>query len=377
MTNNNQIYTVIGLMSGSSHDGIDAALIRTDGYSKIEPVMAVTTPYIRDLREKISDILNPRSQNSISIETRIKAVEDTITRAHVASVFELLSKTGLTPDKIHFIGMHGHTIDHEPAKGITRQIGDAQYLANECNIPVIADFRSADVKAGGQGAPLAPIYHFARADNLEKPLAVLNLGGVGNVTFIGEAGAIIAFDTGPANALIDDWVFKHTGQDFDTDGAMAQSGKVHQDLVTKWLNHPYFAKMGAKSLDRNEFDSCMKDVEGLSPQDGAATLTALTVQSIAKSIDNLPTAPKRWVVTGGGRKNVHLMTELLNHLDVDVDPVENVGWNGDALEAECFGYLAVRRFLGLPISFPTTTGAPHPMTGGEMFEPDNVQAHEA
>ena len=362
----NQLYTVIGMMSGSSHDGVDAALIKTDGYNEIESITSVTTPYVHTLRERIRNILNADS----SKENEIKEVEETLTRVHIATLYELLSKAGLQESQIDFIGMHGHTIHHAPDKGITRQIGDGQLVANETCIPVIADFRSNDVKNGGQGAPLAPIYHQARATNLDKPLAVLNLGGVGNVTYLGADDEILAFDTGPANALIDDWVHQHTGKDFDLDGEIAQSGNVDEDLVQKWLQRPYFAKMGAKSLDRNHFESIKEDIQGMSLEDGAATLTRFTVRSVVHALNNLPKPPKRWLITGGGRKNSFMMQSLMYRLDAPTEPVEAVGWNGDALEAECFGYLAVRRFLGLPISFPDTTGVPEPAIGGEIFEPD-------
>ncbi|MGM0422194.1 MAG: anhydro-N-acetylmuramic acid kinase [Pseudomonadota bacterium] len=365
----NQIYTVIGMMSGSSHDGVDAALIKTDGYDYVEPVKSVTTPYVRGLREKICSVLNPDPKTNLDIENRIRDVEETLTRAHIATLYELLNKAGVTEDKIDFVGIHGHTIHHDPKHGVTRQIGDARLLADETSIPVIADFRTADVKAGGQGAPLAPIYHRARAEGLEKPLAVLNLGGVGNITYLGEAGEIIAFDTGPANALIDDWVYAKTGQNFDTDGELAKQGKVDTALVKKWMQNPYFTRSDRKSLDRNDFEYIKDDMQDLSLEDGAATLTAFTIETIQAALGIVPQPPKRWLITGGGRKNSFLMYTLMRRLEVPVEPVEAVGWNGDALEAQCFGYLAVRRFLGLPISFPSTTGAPQPMTGGVMFEP--------
>lgn len=366
----NQLYTVIGMMSGSSHDGVDAALIKTDGYDHIEVLNAVTTPYVRDLREMIKDILNPQESKDLAIEHKVQTVSDRLTRTHIATLYELLNKAGLTEAKIDFIGFHGHTIAHDPKNKMTRQIGNAQMIANECSIPVIADFRSADVAAGGQGAPLAPIYHSARSQDLDKPLAILNLGGVGNVTYLGDAGEIIAFDTGPANALIDDWIYKKTGENFDMDGAIARSGNIDQDLVDKWIKHPYFARAGVKSLDRNDFDMVKEDIKDYSLEGGAATLTEFTIASIARAVDHLPSVPKNWLVTGGGRKNGYMMVALMDRLQTSVDPVETVGWNGDSLEAECFGYLAVRRFLGLPISFPSTTGVPKPMTGGVIFEPD-------
>lgn len=368
----NQIYTAIGLMSGSSHDGVDAALIKTDGHEYIETIMSVTTPYVRDMRDKIGSVFNIHRGSSAEDLAKLKDVEDTITRAHNATIYELLAKSGIAEKKIDFIGFHGHTTHHDPENGITCQIGNAQMMADEFGIPVVADFRAADVKAGGQGAPLAPIYHHARASALEKPLGVVNLGGVANLTYLGPSGEIIAFDSGPANALIDDWMYKKTGENFDKDGNTAKTGKVNPALLAKWLDHPYFKRDHKKSLDRNDFEFALQDVENanLSVEDGAATLTAFTVDSIVKSLGLFPSSPKRWLISGGGRHNEFIMYALMRKLDVPVEPVEAVGWDGDSVEAECFGYLAVRRFLGEPISFPTTTGVPQPMTGGEIFEPN-------
>ena len=221
----NQIYTAIGLMSGSSHDGVDAAIIRTDGYEHIEPVLSVTIPYSRELRNRIGAILNPGPNPDEQMKADIAAVEDTLTRNHNAAIYELLAKSGVNQNKVDFIGFHGHTIAHDPEQGLTTQIGDAQLMADEFSIPVIADFRTADVKAGGQGAPLAPVYHHARAAGLEKPLGVINMGGVANMTYLGENGEIIAFDTGPANAMIDDWMYQKTGRDYDKDGETAKQGR--------------------------------------------------------------------------------------------------------------------------------------------------------
>ncbi len=366
----NQIYTVIGLMSGSSHDGVDAALIKTDGHEFITPVASVTIPYVRDVRDRIKAVLNPDPSRNPEVDKEITDVCERLTRTHIAAVYELLSKTGVKGSDIDLIGFHGHTIDHDPSKGLTTQIGDAALLANETDTPVVSDFRSADVEAGGQGAPLVPIYHSARAVKHDKPIAILNLGGVGNVTYLGEAGEILAFDTGPANALIDDWIYSKTGESFDEDGRYAQVGHVDEAILEKWMSNPFFTKGGPKSLDRNDFEDVKADLEGLTLENGAATLTQFTVASVTKAMDYLPKPPKAWYITGGGRKNTHLMMMLMENLDAECTPVETLGWNGDALEAECFGYLAVRRFLGLPISFPSTTGAPHPMTGGVVTEPD-------
>ncbi len=230
---------------------------------------------------------------------------------------------------------------------------------------MVADFRSADVAAGGEGAPLAPLYHAALAASLPKPIAILNLGGVGNVTWIGEAGEILAFDTGPGNALIDDWVRRHTGAAADVDGALARAGRASAAHVARFLQHPYFTRLPPKSLDRDDFPDALPD--GLSLEDGAATLTEMTAAAVATGCRHFPVPAREWLVCGGGRHNPALMAALARRLGMPVRPVEAVGWNGDALEAQAFAYLAVRSAAGLPLSLPSTTGVPRPMPGGRLF----------
>jgi len=230
---------------------------------------------------------------------------------------------------------------------------------------VIFDFRSADVAAGGQGAPLAPGYHRARSAGLGRPLGVLNLGGVGNLTWFSDSGWG-SFDTGPGNALIDDWVHQHTGRSYDADGALAAAGTVHQDVLTAMLDHPWFDAPPPKSLDRNAWDTA--PARGVSPADGAATLTAFTAETVRLALGHVPPLA-RLMVTGGGRLNPVLMREIETRTGVPTGPVEAAGWNGDALEAEAFAYLAVRCLKGLPLSYPTTTGVPAPMTGGRIAAP--------
>jgi anhydro-N-acetylmuramic acid kinase len=236
-------------------------------------------------------------------------------------------------------------------------------------VPVAHDFRSADVAAGGQGAPLAPIYHAALARDMPKPLAVLNIGGVANVTWIGAGEELVAFDTGPGNGPLDDWIRRRAGAAFDRDGAIARSGMVDAAVLNRLLSDPYFSRPAPKSLDRLDFAASLRasGLERLSPADGAATLVAFTAAAVA--IAPLPAEPRQWVVTGGGRHNPAIMQALRDSLRLPVDPVEALGWNGDALEAQCFGFLAARTHAGLPISFPNTTGAPRAMPGGRMTSP--------
>ena len=347
----------LGLMSGTSLDGIDAALIETDGERVAAFGPALTVPYADHLRERLRGVLGGVGS--------VAEVERALTEAHAAAVRRLLDEHGIAPAAVAVIGFHGHTILHRPQDGRTWQIGDGALLARLTGIDVVCDFRSNDVAAGGEGAPFAPLFHAALACDLERPIAVLNLGGVGNVTWIGADQPPIAFDTGPGNALIDDWVRRHTGQPYDAGGALGRAGHVDPGVLARLLANPYFDRRPPKSLDRLDFD--LKAVEGLSVADGAATLVAFTCRAVARGLAHLPAAPRRWLVTGGGRHNAALMDGLRDALGVPVEPVESAGWDGDALEAQAFAFLAVRSLRGLPLSLPTTTGVPRAVTGGRQF----------
>ncbi|MGZ9097552.1 MAG: anhydro-N-acetylmuramic acid kinase [Micavibrio sp.] len=356
MSNNMQ--TAIGLMSGTSLDGIDAALIRTDGREKVERLGFYTVPYEDETRQALRACLGLKNDP----DGRVARAERAMTLAHIAAVQELRR---LFPVTVDLIGFHGQTIDHDPARRWTWQIGDAALLAAETGIDVISDFRSADVKAGGQGAPFLPLYHQALAADLEKPLAILNIGGVSNITYIGVDHELLAFDTGPGSALINDWVKQHTGAEFDQDGNLAAAGAVNEAILAQYLGHLYFQQKPPKSLDRNAWT--LAPLAGLSLEDGAATLTAFTVGANIKALEHLPAKPKSWHVTGGGRWNKTIMKGLRDGLGVTVGTVDDLGWNGDAMEAEGFAYLAVRSALGLPLSLPGTTNVPEPMTGGRRW----------
>ena len=353
-------------MSGTSLDGIDAALIRSDGRNVVELGPALTEPYDDAFRARLRGVLGGQGP--------VEAVERDLTLRHAGVVTALLARAGIGPGEVAVIGFHGHTILHDPDRHRTWQIGDGALLAAETGIDVVADFRSRDVAEGGQGAPFAPLYHAALAARLERPLAVLNLGGVGNVTWIGppgddesgdgEAGAVLAFDTGPGNALINDWAERHTGRPFDDGGTLAGTGRVDDAALAALLDHPYFDRPPPKSLDRDDFDAA--PVAALSSADGAATLTAFTAASVAAAVSQLPAPPARWLVTGGGRHNPVLMDALRARLLAPVEPVEAVGWDGDVLEAQAFAYLALRSLAKLPLSVPGTTGVARPVTGGVL-----------
>ncbi len=359
----------LGMMSGTSRDGIDAALIRTDGAREVETGPFVSQPYDDDLRARLAAVCQ-------GDHARLSEVERDLTLRHAALVEDLLARHGVAAGEVGVIGFHGHTVAHAPAEGRTHQIGDGALLAAETGIDVVADFRSRDVADGGEGAPFAPLYHWARAADLAKPAAVVNIGGVANVTWIGgdaageiaggaEGMSLLAFDTGPGNALLDTWVARHTGAVRDQDGRLAASGKVDGAIVARFLQAPYFDRPPPKSLDREDFNLDL--LNGIAVADGAATLCAVTAACVAAARTHLPTPPRRWLVTGGGRHNPVIMAMLGARLGMPAEPVEAVGWNGDALEAEAFAYLAVRALLGLPLSLPSTTGVRAPTSGGRLF----------
>ena len=364
-------YTVIGLMSGTSLDGIDAALIRTDGVNALEHLGFIGLPYADDVRECLRGCLGRR----VDKDGLVAAAERAMTLAHADAVRALLDHTGLKPSDIDLHGFHGQTIMHDAPGGFTWQIGDGALLAREAGIDVVNDFRTNDVKHGGQGAPLIPLYHRALAASagLELPVAILNIGGVANVTWIGRDGALCAFDTGPGNALINGWVRKHTGAEYDHDGALATSGQVHEGMIRGWMAHPYFRQPPPKSLDRDAWH-ILGDLMGIDMTDGAATITAFTVSSILHALDHVPEAPRVWYVAGGGRLNPVIMDGLRARLGVGVHTINDLGWNGDAIEAEGFAWLAVRSLLGLPLSLPETTGCSAAISGGQLHRaPDSTQ----
>ena len=360
MSAEGRLATAIGAISGTSMDGIDVALIRSDGRSRVETGPGATFPYPVEvgaaLRAVVADpdrALGPLAE-----------LERAVTDAHVAAIEAFLAKFAIDRASVALVGLHGQTVLHRPREKFTRQLGDGARAAAALGIDVVNDFRAADVAAGGEGAPLVPLYHAAMCAGLERPLTALNWGGVGNVTYLGANGEIIAFDTGPANALIDDFVAKRLGVSHDEGGALAAAGRVDQELVARFMRDAYFDRPPPKSLDRNHFHGVARAAEGLSDADGAATLAAFTVEATAAAARHFPAKASRWLVCGGGRRNSTLMRALAARLAARVDPIEAIGYDGDIVEAQCFAYLALRSRQGLPISLPTTTGAPRPLTGG-------------
>jgi anhydro-N-acetylmuramic acid kinase len=347
---------IVGLMSGTSLDGVDAALIDTDGERILSYGRRLTLPYPVSLRADLRSLID-QVQDQTPPPFNLPAIEHALTLAHAEAV-RLLSESA------ELIGFHGQTILHDPANRRTWQIGNAALLARLTGIPVACDFRLADVAAGGQGAPLAPIFHAALAARLPRPLLVVNIGGVANLTWIGPDDALLACDTGPGNALLDDFVVRRTGQAMDRDGALALAGTPDETVLARLLADAFFAMPAPKSLDRQHFAHALAHVANLSNHDGAATLAAFTARAIAAC--PLPAQPARVLVTGGGRHNPAIMAALAAALPAPIAPVEAVGWDGDALEAQCFGFLAARVAGRLPLSFPGTTGVAYPMPGGRI-----------
>jgi anhydro-N-acetylmuramic acid kinase len=364
MNDNQRLETAIGVISGTSMDGIDVALIESNGEAELKTGPSATFPYPLAVAQRLRAVVADLSE----AQAPQLELEGLVTDAHVAAVDAFLDRFSIARERVALVGLHGQTILHRPRVGLTRQLCDGARAAAALKIDVVSDFRSADVAAGGEGAPLAPVYHAAMAAGRERPLMILNWGGVGNVTYLGPEGEIIAFDTGPANALIDDFLILRRGLEFDKDGALGASGRVDPAALATLMSDPYFDRPAPKSLDRNHFNAAAACVKNLSDADGAATLGAFTVESTAAALKHIPNAPARWLVGGGGRRNPSLMRRLAERLQVKVEPIEAIGFDGDSIEAQCFAYLALRSRRGLPISFPTTTGAPKPMTGG-IFSP--------
>jgi len=378
------VKTAIGLMSGTSMDGIDVALLRTDGEAVVErgPFLSVTyEPAFRDrLKEALEEAKTITRRDKRPGD--LSRMERELTLRHVDAVRLFLRRENLISHDIDFIGFHGQTLAHDPAGRGTHQAGSGQVLAEVLGVPVVWDFRTADVSMGGQGAPLAPFYHhtLARHIGATSPVAFLNMGGVGNLTWVdpriadpASPGALLAFDTGPANAPVNALMRARRGMAYDANGALAALGTPDMAIVTAGLELPYFYKMPPKSLDRNDFHGVIDAVSALSDADAVATLTAFAAAGVARAMDHCPTPPSALYVTGGGRHNTTLMTMLAagvaGDLECPVLPVEEVGLDGDMLEAQAFAFLAMRVKRGLPTSCPATTGARAAIGGGRVSKP--------
>jgi anhydro-N-acetylmuramic acid kinase len=368
------VVRAIGLMSGTSLDGVDAAVIETDG----ERIVSFGPVDYRPYREKERDLLRQALADAVDLRDRnarpgvLAEAEELTTRVHAETVEELMLHRSLSPGDIAAVGFHGQTVIHRPAEKLTVQIGDGAKLARRLGIPVVHDFRQADIMAGGQGAPLVPVFHRAIVKTVTRPhpVAVLNIGGVANITFVDGGPDPIACDTGPGNALIDDFMRARTGAPYDDNGDAAATGRADYNFVSRALENSFFDLPPPKSLDRNEFAFGKSGLPEYSVPDGAATLSALTVEAVARVLPHLPDRPRAWIVGGGGARNRTLMRMLAEKLaPASVETADDAGFSADALEAQAFAFLAIRSLLGLPITFPSTSGAPRPMLGGVVARP--------
>ena len=373
MDNKRPLKLAIGLMSGTSLDGIDAALIRSGGETAQRYGRAFHMDYSTDMRDRLKKTLSearvekrPTDKNTLINET-----EQILTDLHYVVVCDLMELNDLRTEDIDVVGFHGQTLLHDPDEGWTWQIGLGDRLAKKLGITVVNDLRGNDIKNGGQGAPLVPVYHqsILKSQTSEYPAALINIGGVSNITWVGseKTADMVAFDTGPGNALLDDWVRERTDLPYDIDGMISTKGKVDQELVECWMENDYFKINPPKSLDRDDFD--VSEVSRLSLEDGAATLCAFTVATIKAGAEKCPAKVKNWYVCGGGAHNPVIMKMLKGTLDGDVNTVGSLGFDGDYIEAEAFAYMAVRKLYDLPITFPGTTGISEPSTGGVINFP--------
>lgn len=367
----------LGLMSGTSMDGIDLALLRTDGVDIVEQGPGSFVAYDAAFRARIVAGLEEAKQIGQRMERpgSLAALEQDITRRHADAVAAFLAGAAGLWGRPELIGFHGQTVLHRPQQALTVQLGDGQMLAGLTGLPVVFDMRAEDMRHGGQGAPLVPAYHAALARSLPSglarfPVVLVNIGGISNISYVPEHGDPIAFDTGPGNGLIDQWVAREAGAPFDADGAIAGKGTTVGEVVSRYLAKPFFSHGGPKSLDRSDFT--LAEAEGLNVADGARTLAAVSAAAILKSAEHLPQKPKLWIICGGGRKNPHIMRDLkagAMAAGSEVISAEQAGFDGDATEAEAWAYLAVRSRNGLPLTFPTTTGCEKPVSGGVLVKP--------
>jgi anhydro-N-acetylmuramic acid kinase len=368
----------IGLMSGTSMDGIDVALIETDGETAVARGPSAEYAYDAAFRRSIASALDEAKQISKRDERPggLLALEKEITQRHADAVLRFMLEKGIATDGVDVIGFHGQTILHRPQAGLTVQLGDGNLLAAKTGIPVVYDMRANDMAHGGQGAPLVPAYHAALAASLDpalhrdKPVCFVNIGGISNITYVRQDQPPLAFDTGPGNALIDQWVERHAGIPFDEGGRIAAEGGIHAELVDAYLADPFFRQKPPKSLDRNDFDLDL--VEGLELSDGARTLARVSAEAIMAAVGHFPEKPGLWIICGGGRKNAAVMSDLADlasHQAARVVSAEECGLNGASMEAEAWAYLAVRSLKGLPLTFPETTGVREAVTGGVLARP--------
>lgn len=350
-------YKALGIISGTALDGVDLAIIKTDGFDIFNFGRSITIPYPHEIKEKIRSILEKPEAPEIA------EIEQEMTWFVIKCAKEFV-----LDEKIDVIGFHGHTIYHNPQEKITKQIGDGKLLAKEMKVTVVNKFRNNDILMGGQGAPLSVSFYDAISQKIERPLAFVNIGGVSSLTFIGHSGDFVAFNTGPGNSAVDDWVYKKADMSMDYNGKLAISGKINEQILTTLMKNKYFAKYPPKAIDRNFFNDKLEHLNGLSLEDGAATATAFCAEAISYSVSMfLPEHPKNVIICGGGAKNPTIVRFIKQRLhNTNILTAKELDFNIDAIEAQVFAFLAVRRLECLPISYPSTTGVNEPVIGGEI-----------
>jgi anhydro-N-acetylmuramic acid kinase len=355
--NPSPLFTILGCMSGTSLDGIDLAILKTDGEMIIETAKTYYHPYAQDQKNKIA-----KAFMKDEFDDDVRLAELIVTESHINAIRKFIAQDNISFD---YIGFHGQTITHDPVQKFTWQIGDAKKIASEFNVPVIYDFRTNDVDHGGQGAPLLPVYHRAliQDSNLELPTVIINIGGVSNITYLSDTD-LIAFDCGAGNALMDSVMQSEFQKPFDENGEIARIGMVNHKIIDELLSDKFFELLPPKSLDRNPWK--LEPLHNLDPKDRVATLLEFTIKGIEKGIALLPEPPNHIFITGGGRNNSYLMQLLIERLPSPVRSVDELGWNGDFIEAQGFAYMAARHLKSLPISFSGTTGVKTPLSGGKL-----------
>ena len=369
---NSKIYTALGLMSGTSADGIDVAILMTDGKTKMNLGPSDYYPFSKSFSAKIKSIFKKKLNIEKSKkQKRIVQIENEFTHLNLIAINKFLKKNKINKKKINVIGFHGQTISHNPSNGYSWQIGNSQKLANLLNIKVVSNFRENDIKNGGQGAPLTPIFHYYLTKKIKKKICFINLGGISNVTYFNHGSKtglhnILAFDAGPCCSLIDDWVSENSNKRFDNFGLLARKGNVKKKIIHNFLKKSYFSKLPPKSLDRSFFSLSL--LRKLNIEDGTATLNNLVAESLLKAFDYFPNNPDLCILSGGGRLNKFLVELISNKIKKSqILLAEKYNWNGDSIEAYAFAYLSVRKLLNLPVTFPKTTGTKRPLTAGQIF----------
>lgn len=360
-------FNALGILSGSALDGVDIAFIKTDGVDVYKTGHTMTVPYDEPIRQKIRSVLGMRPDTPEN-KNILAEIEKELTIFWAQAVKEYIDMYDVTVD---VIGLEGHTICNNPKQQYIYQLGDGELLSALTGIKVVYNFHAADIAAGGQGGPLDVTFYNAVTSQRERPLAVVDISGISSISWLGSFGEMAAFNSGPGNAAVDEWVMKHAGQNMDYNGKLAITGKINEQIVAVLMRHKYFAQYPPKSTHREEFREKLENLEGLSLEDGAATATAFVAESIAYSLLlYVPEIPKKVMVCGGGAKNPTLMRFLRQRLpQIEVCTAEDWGYDSAAIGVQAVAYLAVRRINFLPVSFPTTTGVYEPMIGGKIVGP--------